>query len=298
MFAKLFSPKCPLDEDEWEWLLAGIKWLEEEFPLNGQKVAAGPMILPLAEDFRALREPSPEYASDIFDRVKQLADMAEWPTEIRMQEAESGHSFASPVFAGEYRWSDALGTFSLGEDEQGSAIAIITYHPHQLSDPAGFVATMAHELGHYLMSTATRCPPGGWELHELATDLTAVWMGFGIFLSNSSKNFSAFSNHDQSGWQSSMVGYLNERTLLTAMAICASIRSEDVLKSLPYLKPYLAKDLHRIAKYVQQSDVFEQLSLIDLTDFGVEKPVDQLEQKLRNKVAPATVKLSVTFGPK
>ena len=28
----LFKPKCPVDAEEWEWLLAGFKWLAREFP--------------------------------------------------------------------------------------------------------------------------------------------------------------------------------------------------------------------------------------------------------------------------
>ena len=69
---------------------------------------------------------------------------------------------------------------------------VITYNPSLTDDIDAMIATFAHELGHYLMSTAKTAPPGGWELHELHTDLTAVYLGFGLFLANSARSFGQF----------------------------------------------------------------------------------------------------------
>jgi hypothetical protein len=266
----LFKPKCPLDLEEWQWMLAGLKWLESEFPRSNNSIAAGQLVLPLEENFPEYSA-SAEYAQAAFDRVKELARLADWPTILLMQEDDQSRHIVNAAFAGEYKWTDALGTFSIVHDEQSKPIAQITYHPRQLLNPEAFVATMAHELGHYLMSTSTTCPPGGWDLHELATDLTAVWMGFGIFMANSAKSFEGFSDHDRAGWQSQMSGYLNENTLLAAMAVCETLQGNDPLKARPYLKPYLQSDLKRIAKYIQSADIRAELEQIDLADYGIEK---------------------------
>ena len=266
----LFGAKRPLDQYEWEWMLAGIKWLEEEFPRDEGGTSAGSLILPLAENFPPWQEPSSEYAEMLFARVKELCELSDWPTRLVSQEDSNPNPMEMAAFAGEYRWSEALGTFSIADDHDGKPYAQITYHPKQLSNPDGFVATMAHELGHYLMSTSRRCPPGGWDLHELATDLTAVWFGFGIFMANGAKSFEGFSDPANAGWQSQVSGYLNEQTMLTAMAACAKLRGEDPAEAIPHLKPYLASNYKKIVKYMDTVDFVAGIAAINLDDYGVE----------------------------
>jgi hypothetical protein len=110
------------------------------------------------------------------------------------------------------------------------------------------IATFAHELGHYLMSSAKSAPPGGWSLHELHTDLTAVHLGFGIFLANSARSFSQFQSAGEMGWSSRTQGYLSEGALVTALAIFQRLRGADPIEPMPYLKDYLRTDLKRAVK--------------------------------------------------
>jgi hypothetical protein len=171
----------------------------------------------------------------------------------------------------QHKWSDTAGTFQLVPDETHGWIARISYDVAQLHDPQGFIATIAHELAHYIMSTAKRCPPGGWDLHELATDMTAIWMGFGIFLANNAKSFEAFTDHDRQGWQARTSGYLNERAILTGMALCASLRGEDPAEAIPHLKPYLLKGYKLAINFIEQTDMATAFRNTDLADFGVEE---------------------------
>ena len=68
----------------------------------------------------------------------------------------------------------------------------ITYSPAALRDPSGFIATMAHELSHYLMATIPLEPPGGPEAKEPATDICSIFLGFGVFAANSAFSFRQF----------------------------------------------------------------------------------------------------------
>ena len=47
------------------------------------------------------------------------------------------------------------------------------------------VGAFAHELARLLVETFEEPPPGGALLHEPAIDLAAVFMGFGVFMANS-----------------------------------------------------------------------------------------------------------------
>lgn len=266
----LLGPKCPIDPHEWEWMLASLKWLEQEFPRDDGEVGAGALILPTTENFPPEGANVTERAQKLFERVKIFAEMTNWPTELHAQQESGAPPEIVAAFGVPQKWSDTLGTFSLRGSDDGTAIADISYNPGQISDPEAFVATMAHELAHYLMSAAQRCPPGGWDVHELTTDLTAVWMGFGIFQANTAKDFAGFTDHDRQGWQMQSRGYLHERALITAIAVCASMRGEDALAAVPYLKPYLKTDLKNATKFVGTIDVVSQMAAIDLDEFGVE----------------------------
>ena len=60
---------------------------------------------------------------------------------------------------------------------------VISYVPALLKRPDHLIATLAHELAHYLLATARDSPPCEKEEREFLTDLAAVYLGFGVFLS-------------------------------------------------------------------------------------------------------------------
>jgi hypothetical protein len=127
--------------------------------------------------------------------------------------------------------------------------AIIHYHPKLLTEPDALAATFAHELSHYVLSSM-EMSPGGEEMHEHATDCTAVFLGFGIFLANSARQFSQFQEGLMGGWSSSSSGYLSERSLVTATALFVRTFGHDPDIAERSLKPYLAKDFRKAIKHI------------------------------------------------
>jgi len=261
----LFGPKRPLDIDEWDWQLASFKWLTTEFG-GIEKHPANRLVLPNETFFPKTSADPSRKAQQIFEQVKLLSGMGDWPTKLvqgdqmREMTLESGqmlkHDSHAP--AGEYQLLKAA---------DGQYYAQISYNPSQLGDPIKLIATFAHELSHYLMSTAKTAPPGGWEVHELTTDLCSVYLGFGIFMATSAWNFEGSND----GWQYERQGYLNERMLITAMVMCETLAKRDPLEALPFLKPHLAKDTKMANKYVQQRDLVDEVMAIDLSLFAVEE---------------------------
>ncbi|ATW03577.1 hypothetical protein [Sphingorhabdus sp. YGSMI21] len=258
----LFGPKSPLDTDEWDWQLASFKWLIMEFG-GIERHPANRLVLPEESFFPKTSTDPSRKAQEIFEQVKMLAGMGDWPTRLvqgdqtREMVLESGqmvkHDSHAP--AGEYRLLKA---------DDGEYYAQISFNPAQLGDPTKLIATFAHELSHYLMSTAKTAPPGGWEVHELTTDLCSVYLGFGIFMATSAWNFAA----SNEGWQYERQGYLNERMLITAMVIWETLAKRDPLEALPYLKPHLAKDTKMANKFVQKRDLLDELMSTDLSLFA------------------------------
>jgi hypothetical protein len=146
---------------------------------------------------------------------------------------------------------------------------VITYNP-SLADPTALIATFGHELGHYLMSTARTDPPGGWELHELHTDIAGIYLGFGLFLANSARNFSQFQSGGEAGWSTRSQGYLSEGALVTGVAIFQRLGQRDPMEAAPYLKDYLQKDLRNASKALAKRcpDMAAAVEAVDLGEYG------------------------------
>ena len=183
--------------------------------------------------------------------------MEDWPCRLVAQEAGP-----DPV-VGEGQLLQGLGARPAGtfavegiETDGGAAdhVVTITYDPRLLSDPTSLVATFAHELSHYLMATAPNLPPGGHELMEHATDLTAVYLGFGIFLANSSFRFVQFGDAFAAGWSTHRQGYMTERELVFALAIFAALLEVPVDQVTEHLKPDLAKLYRKAARTVAEQE--------------------------------------------
>ena len=261
----LFGPRLPIDEDELEFQLATFKWLNREF--GG--LASSRLVLPTPDFFPSARSRRRVPARLLFDDVIRAAQMTQWPCELRTGDNDR------PIDAGnahliQHEGPNApCGTFSIEEGRDGR-YAVITYNPDMENDQQALVATFAHELGHYLMATAAAAPPGGWELHELHTDLAGVYLGFGIFMANSARSFRQFQSDGRMGWSSRTQGYLSEGALVTALAIFQLLASRDPADAVPYLKDYLRKDLRKAVSALsnRHPDMSAAVDAIDLSEFG------------------------------
>jgi hypothetical protein len=265
----LFGPKRPLGKDELEWLLAGFQYLLDEFG-GAEAHQDTQLVNPLGDYFADSTLSGPARGEELFGEVKAIAGMQQWPTRLVARQPPKGsyqvnaQTFVQPVGTG------AAGTYQLLPAGDGSWVAEIRYDVGLLADPPALVATFAHELGHYLLSTTRNSFPGGEDMHELLTDLTAVFMGLGVFLANSARDYSA-QQLELGGhmWQSRRQGYLSERALVTALVANELLAGRDPRAARPFLKSYLAQDLDLALKWFDRRDIHADVAAIDLDDYGV-----------------------------
>jgi hypothetical protein len=261
----LFGPKLPIDEEELEFQLATFKWLIGEFG----HLSEATLVLPTPEYFPSAQDRRRVPARLLFDDVRGAAGMEQWPCELH--EGESGReSDAGNAHLIRHEGPPApCGTFSIEEGE-GGRVAVITFDPALENDQQALVATFAHELGHYLMATARGTPPGGWELHELHTDLAAVYLGFGIFMANSAWSFGQFQSGGMQGWASRTQGYLSEAALVTALAVYLRLTGGDPAEATPHIEDYLRKVLSKADAWLARHhpDTAAAVEDIDLDPYG------------------------------
>jgi hypothetical protein len=267
----LFGPKRPLSAEEWEWQLAGFRWLLEEFE-GLEKHRAGQLATPDGACFPDSRLTGDARAAELLHQIMGVADIADWPVRLVMDDGEPELRAVSQMHAITPETGWAMGTFQIVEDGAGGWLAEIVASRQQLRDEAALVATLAHEVAHYLLSSSERPVPGGEDCHELLTDLAAVFLGFGIFLGNNART----SRHTQGelgtqygGWfVAGSQGYLSERALMTALAISETLAGRDPMAAAPWLKPHLASDLRDAARYIARRDIEADVMAVDMEAYG------------------------------
>ena len=173
--------------------------------------------------------------------------MARWPCRLEAQakrpELRVGELVALKLDHSQF----PAGTFALAGNE-----AVVTYDPASVNDPMVLIATLAHELAHYELANIADEPPGGEDGHEPATDLLAVYLGFGIFGANSAFNFSQHQGVMSQGWSYARLGYLSEREWIFALAVFLTLKRLPGQAVHRYLKDQLIGDLGKAMRYLEK----------------------------------------------
>jgi hypothetical protein len=174
--------------------------------------------------------------------------MSDWPCKLLAQPHRPQPRLSELALLKTDKGGLPLGTFSARDGE-----ATITYDPESVNEPATLVATFIHELAHYRLANIRVLLPGGEEMHEYATDLMTVFLGFGAFGANNAFNFSQHGDAFSQGWKWSKQGYLRERDWAFALAVFLDLRGEkpDTLKDL--LKSHLYSDVREASRYLSRN---------------------------------------------
>lgn len=208
------KPKSFLDAARRRWQFEAFAWL-----LRGcggyPRFLDTTLVLPVEEHFPDPGMKGHAAAAALFRRVRDHAGMADWPC---IAEPVSGCPIPATEAAQE-------------------RLRVIHYPPD--AAPELQVAHFARELARYLVETFDEPPPCGAPLYEHAVDLAAVFLGFGVFMANSSAR--------EAHWN------LNEGELLHALALFCHLRKLPAEAAAPHLnahvRKYLRLALQDLARY-------------------------------------------------
>lgn len=233
-----FKPKPLVDAATAAWHVENFAWLLRQFG-GGDAFNATKLVLPKPGFFPTNGEQGHALAQLIFAHVKTYCGMPDW--DVALVADDNPLSRPAPLTLDMVAPKrHALGTF----DVHGDRVQI-SYVPALLRRPDRLIATFAHELGHYLLVTARERPVCADDEVECLTDLSAVFMGFGVFLANTRFSFETMSDGVMHGWRMGSAGYLPEADLIFALALFLRTKQLDSAEATGCLKPHLAKQLRR-----------------------------------------------------
>jgi hypothetical protein len=114
-----------------------------------------------------------------------------------------------------------------------------------LEDPPWLRAMLSHEISHYWIHTVCGISNPYPIDHEALTDLTAVYLGFGVFLFMSSV---PYQHHAEAGGK--YLEYLSSEEQSLALALYVRLKHIDENSVLPFVRPAVAKNFRRHVDYL------------------------------------------------
>ena len=215
------KPKTFLDASRREWQFEAFAWLL--LNCGGySKFAETELVLPTEEHFPDRGMKGHAAVTALFRRTRDHAGMADWPCAVELENdpgrvAEAG----------------------------APGVRVFTYRRGGL-EPVSLVAGFACNLAAYLIETFEKPAPWGDLKAASAAELAAVFMGFGVFMANSSARQGKTR--------------LSEGELAHALALFCLLRQIPPETADPHLNPHLRKHLRLAALDLAQYEVrFQKL---------------------------------------
>jgi hypothetical protein len=236
------SVKLPVTEDDKEWVEEYMLHLRDNF--GAEHFDDIQTVLPNREFYNIDFTGTEEDAYFILEQTKIYMSIENDTIRLKFfsdspLEMDDGTILTTPFDFNGTGYSGAAGTY----EEKDNRI-IIAIERKKLKDPPALIATIAHELAHYILLGENRLE----ENDEYLTDLLVIVYGFGIFLGNIKFRQAALVGR---GWEMSSIGYLPEQVIAYAMAwLCAFRKEEPVWKDM--LNASMLKYFNQSFEYIQK----------------------------------------------
>jgi len=241
----LFGKSRFLDADIEGWCLETWAWLLTN--LGGLKrLREMQLVLANRDFFPPTETEGHERALYVFERVKLWMGMKDWACELQAMERGDELQRVGTYAALQHRRRSPEGSFRIEDGE-----VIITYAADLVAQPRRLIATLSHELAHYLLASIRKPFPGGNDLHELATELTVAYCGFGLFGANDAFSFEQHQDPFGQGWRAGRRGYFSESTWAFAIALFATLNEIEIPNG--ELKPSVADLTRKAMKYLKRN---------------------------------------------
>jgi len=229
----LLNKQPVIDPTSSEWIFGTFSWALQNFDAD-LFYSDTVLVAPTHEFFPSKVHSVHGMAEYIFERVKTYAGISHWPTLVQDQ------SVCQLIDAQQVQIQGALrGPGGITDESIDDSQRLVM----------GMIATYAHILSHHMGKMAKTPPPGGTDYWPQATELLAVFLGFGFMFANSAYNFrggcaSCYNPYAQRD------AYLSETEATYALALFCYLKGISTSEVTPHLKRHLRATYRQSVKEV------------------------------------------------
>lgn len=213
------------------WLHASMAWALQNF--NAQAfVERTDLVTPDANYFPKPVANPQEMAEYVLHRVTELSGLQHWPWRLAPS-AQCG--VEPPVLLSLPVAQRFVTTRHIQQSEYALRVPFV---PEQVKKPQDLVASTAQNCAQHLLWQSQLSPPGGVDFFQQTAEVLAVFLGFGVILTNSAYAFrgSCAKCYDP---RANRRASLSESEVLYALALFGELKNLPARQVTQHLKPHL-----------------------------------------------------------
>lgn len=242
----IFKYRPLIETSSADWIYDTFEWAIQNFDKK-EFFQRSQLIQPTNEFFPGSVDSVHAKAENIFRHTLKYAGLEHWP--FRLQSPE--------VFENLPVQQMALIDVERNSCDEVLPVAMyerpfnITYNRQQTLKPEDLSSSFAHIIAQHLMLQSHQLPPGGVDYLIEGSEITAVYMGFGVMLANSAYTF-------RGGCGSCYNAQANRQASLSESEIVFSLALYCRLKEIPdpqvfaCLKKHLKSDYKQACKQIDK----------------------------------------------
>ena len=226
--------KSPVTSDDALWIENNLLWIHQRIV----DITKQPTFLPKTPYFDRHFKGNERDAEYLLERIGDMFGIDSNNIRLGFFD-EQTHDFGYGVSTMKEDSDGRAGTYLFDDGRHEINIEV-----GQLKNTESLIATIAHEMSHYILIGMHEIGYSDDTENEYLTDLLAIAYGFGIFIGNSSFYRKTWTSGDgYSGWQIGKQGYLPREVTGYAMALI------EMYKRFPEQDPeifsFMQKDFQR-----------------------------------------------------
>lgn len=231
-----FFSRTAVSPETADWIAECFSWAMQNFDVTRFRENTE-LVLPNDKYFPKKVESPEAMAAYLLERVCIYAGVADWPWRLVRPEVFTAQ--APPLLGlNPSVRADAGSSASYAVVDNFGQDLQVTFLREQTAKPQDLTASFAQAVAQHMLWQSQLVPPGGPAYFMQAAEVLAIFMGFGVMVTNSAYTFRgscARCYNPRANRQAS----LSESESVYALALFADLKGINRDDTLPYLKKYL-----------------------------------------------------------
>jgi len=249
-----FQSRPLVEQSSANWIFEAFEWALTYFD-SSEFFNRSRLVQPTNEFFSGSVNSVHAKAENVFQHTLKHAGLSHWPFELL--KPEDFQNIPAPQLEFD-RVERNSGEGCLPELSNELSI-YLSYNPQQTLKPEDLSSSFVHVMAQHLVIQSRELPPGGTDYFVEGTEILAIFLGFGVMLSNSAYTFRGGCGSCYNG-QANRQATLSESEVIFALALYCRLKGIPNAEVTRFLKKYLKKSYKLALKQIEaQPDFLERL---------------------------------------
>jgi hypothetical protein len=241
----IFKFRPLIDSSSADWIYETFEWALLNFDIQ-EFYQRSELVLPTNDFFPGSVDSVHAKAENIFGHTLKYTGLTHWP--FRLEAPEIFKNLPAHQIALTSIERNSVQVMLPVSYEQPLSL---TYNPQQTLKPEDLSSSFAHMIAQHMLLQSHKLPPGGVDYLTEGSEILAVFMGFGVMLTNSAYTFRGGCGSCYNA-QANRVASLSENELVFALALYCRLKGIENSHAAAYLKKHLKSNYKRACKQIDK----------------------------------------------